>query len=129
MIFRGSTKYIGTLWRVSANGYVVKILPRIFKVCTALSQLLLFCLDREQFLFLGHLHKIYLVGHSCLKVSFKRLGCQTEFLFRPGKRPGKMAKIHFFRYELYLRLFLMSDFDEIWIEISLHKYLTPIQIS
>ena len=108
---------------------MAQIDDRSIVIITALSQLLLFCLDREQFLFLGHLHKIYLVGHSCLKVSFKRLGCQTEFLFRPGKRPGKMAKIHFFRYELYLRLFLMSDFDEIWIEISLHKYLTPIQIS
>ena len=98
-------------------------------IITALSQLLLFCLDREQFLFLGHLHKIYLVGHSCLKVSFKRLGCQTEFLFRHGKRQEKKVKIHFFQYKLYLRLFSSSDFDEIRIAISLHKYMTSIQIS
>ena len=108
---------------------MAQIDDRSIVIITALSQLSLFCLDLEQFLFLGHLHTIYLVGHSCLMVSFKRLGCQTDFLFRHGKRQEKKVKIHFFQYKLYLRLFWSSDFDEIWIAISLQKYLTPIQIS
>ena len=108
---------------------MAQIDDRSIVIITALSQLSLFCLDLEQFFFPGHLHTIYLVGHSCLMVLFKRLGSQTDFLFRHGKRQEKMAKIFFFHYKLYLRLFWSSDFDEIWIAISLHKYLTPIQIS
>ena len=108
---------------------MAQIDDRSIVIITALSQLSLFCLDLEQFLFLGHLHTIYLVGHSGLMVLFKRLGSQTDFLFRHDKRQEKKVKIHFFQYKLYLRLFSSSDFDEIWIAISMHKYLTPIQIS
>ena len=108
---------------------MAQIDDRSIVIITALSQLSLFCLHLEQFLFPGHLHTIYLVGHSCLMVLFKRLGSQTDFLFRHGKRQEKKVKIYFFQYKPCLRLFSSSDFDEIWIAISLHKNLTPIQIS
>mgnify|MGYP005700005507 CR=1 FL=1 len=58
---------------------MAQIDDRSIVIITALSQLSLFCLDLEQFLFPGQLHTIYLVGHSCLKVLFKRLGSQTDF--------------------------------------------------
>ena len=108
---------------------MAQIDDRSIVLITALSQLSLFCLHLEQFLFPGHLHTIYLVGHSCLMVLFKRPASQTDFLFRHGKRQENKVKIHFFQYKVYLRLFWSSDFDKISIAISLQKYLTPIQIS